>query len=211
MNIEIDEIISKAKRFSSELFLLREIIIGCGLIEEVKWKQACFTFDRKNVVIIGEFKEYCAIMFFKGSLLADSKNILITPTENSQSGRQIRFTSVKEILDNEENIKHYIFEAIEVEKAGLKINYKSVDEFEIPQELKVKFENDKSFQKAFKSLTPGRQKGYMLHFSQATQTKTREARIEKYYERIMNCKGITDCVCGLSKRMPSCDGSHKKS
>ena len=170
----------------------------------------CYTYNKANVVLIHGFKEYCAIAFFKGALLSDSKGVLIQQTENVQSGRQIRFKSLKEIEKNESIIKAYIFEAIEIEKAGLKVELKKRDDIVACEELLNKFKEDEKFKKAFHTLTPGRQKAYHLFFNDAAQSKTRVTRIEKYLQRIMNGKGLTDCTCGLSKRMPNCDGSHKQ-
>jgi uncharacterized protein YdeI (YjbR/CyaY-like superfamily) len=170
----------------------------------------CYTYNEANILLIHEFKDYCAILFFKGALLNDSDNILVQQTENTQSARQIRFTNISEIEDLKSTIKAYIFEAIEVEKAGLKIKKKQTSEFEIAEELKLKFKENSDFESAFKNLTEGRQRGYFLHFSQPKQTKTRISRIEKNIERIFNGFGLNDCVCGFSKRMPNCDGSHNQ-
>lgn len=209
MNPQVDLYLLNTKKWRTELEQLRSILLECGLVEEFKWKQPCYTMNQKNIAIIGEFKEFCVLSFFKGSLLNDEENILDAPGENTQSGKWIRFTNVSQIIEIKSIIKSYIFEAIEVEKAGLKIEYKSVEAYAIPIELQQKMDSDETFKNAFNNLTPGRQKGYLLHFSQASQTKTRIARIEKYTSRILKGKGITDCVCGLSKRMPNCDGSHK--
>ncbi len=168
----------------------------------------CYTYKNANILIIHGFKEFCAINFFKGSLLKDEEGILVQQTENSEATRQIRVTNVKEIKKLEGHIKAYIFEAIEVEKAGLKINYKKVDDVDVPEEFQQKLDESPELKEAFEALTPGRQKGYLLHFSQAKQSATRAARVEKYRQRILNGKGINDCVCGLSKRYPVCDGSH---
>ncbi len=210
MNNIIDEYYNQAPLWQKEMQILRSIALDCNLNEEWKWKQACYTFQNKNIFIISDFKNYCALNFFKGALLSNTENILIKAGENSQAGRQLRFTSVKEIVENEAIIKAYIFEAIEIEKAGLEINYKKTEEFDVPKELQEFFSKDQKFEKAFKNLTPGRQRGYLLFFSAAKQSKTKSERIEKYVGRIMNGKGIHDCVCGLSKKMPNCDGSHKE-
>lgn len=210
MNPKVDEFLGKVKQWSVELQQLRVILLDCGLKEEFKWKVPCYTYRNKNVVIIHGFKEYCALNFFKGALLKDTDNLLVQQTENSQSTRQIRFTSRKEISELEAIIKTYVFQAIEVEKAGLSVDLKKTADFDVPEELTELFEKDAAFKKAFEALTPGRQKGYLLHFSGAKQSKTRTSRIENYKARIMIGKGFHDCVCGLSKRMPTCDGSHKQ-
>lgn len=204
-----DEFINNASKWQEELAKLREIVLNCALIEEFKWHQPCYTYQNSNIVIISGFKDYCALNFFKGSLLKDPNNILIAPGENTQSGRQIRFTNIEEIIEMESILKSYIFEAVEVERAGLKVDFKRTSEYIIPEELKNKFNADYNFKTAFNALTPGRQKAYILYFSATKQSQTRKSRIEKYSERIMNGQGINDCVCGHSKRYPICDGSHK--
>lgn len=210
MNPKVDSIIQAEKLWKEEMKYLRNIVLDCLLHEEVKWGVPCYTYQKNNILLIHGFKEYCALLFMKGVLLLDTHKLLIQQTENVQSGRQIRFKNIKEIIDNESILKAYIFEAIEIEKAGLKVEYKKKDDFIVVQEFENKLNENLDLKKAFESLTPGRQKGYLLHFSEAKQSKTREARIEKYIPKILNGKGITDCNCGLSKRMPSCDGSHKK-
>ena len=170
----------------------------------------CYTYKEKNILILGNFKDYCAINFFKGALLNDSKNILVQQTENTQSARQIRFKDISEIENLKSTLKAYIHEAIEVEKAGLKVKKKKTTDFEMPEELKQKFVENPDFKNAFKNLTEGRQRGYLLHFAQPKQSKTRTSRIEKNSKRIFNGYGLNDCVCGLSKRKPNCDGSHKQ-
>ncbi len=209
MNPKVDTFLSNVTQWQEELEQLRSIILDCGLTEDFKWMHPCYTFEKKNIVLIHGFKEYCALLFMKGALLADTEGILIQQTENVQSGRQIRFSSLKEIKKMEVVLKAYIFEAIEVEKAGLKVEHKKTEEFNFPEELKNKFKENAVLKKAFEALTPGRQRGYLLYFSGSQNATTREARIEKYISRILKGKGITDCVCGLSKKMPACDGSHK--
>ncbi len=209
MNPKVDAFFSEAEQWQDEYEEFRRIVLECGLTEELKWGVPCYTYKNANILIIHGFKEFCAINFFKGSLLKDEEGILVQQTENVQATRQIRVTSVKEIKKLEGHIKAYIFEAIEVEKAGLKINYKKVDDFDVPEEFQQKLDESPELKEAFEALTPGRQKGYLLHFSQAKQSATRAARVEKYRQRILNGKGINDCVCGLSKRYPVCDGSHK--
>lgn len=206
---KVDAFIEVQTVWKAELSALRSIILECGLDEDYKWKVPCYTYGKSNIVLIHGFKEYCAIAFFKGVLLKDEENVLIQQTENVQSGRQIRFQNIQQIKDLTTTIKAYIFEAIEVEKAGLKVEMKKVQDFDIPEELTQKMESDKDFASAFEKLTPGRKKAYYLFFNGAKQAATRISRIEKYTDRIMKGIGLNDCVCGLSKRMPNCDGSHK--
>jgi uncharacterized protein YdeI (YjbR/CyaY-like superfamily) len=168
------------------------IILDCGLTEELKWGVPCYTFQKSNIVLIHGFKEYCAILFVKGALLKDVNGILIQQTKNVQAARQIRFTDVREIIEMEPILKAYIHEAIEVEKAGLKVNYKKSTEFTIPEELINKLEEVPGLQDAFDALTPGRQRAYILYFSAPKQSKTREARIEKWLQQILNGKGLND-------------------
>ena len=206
MNTKVDDIIAhgcgrcslsntpncKMIKWTNELSLLRSILLECNLTEEVKWGQPTYTFKKSNIALIHGFKEYCAIMFFKGSLLKDTNKILVRQTENVQATRQIRFTDFRKILKFSDLIKSYIFEAIEVEKVGLKIDYKKTEEFEITEELLNKFKQIEEFKNAFYKLTPGRQRAYLLYFSAAKQSKTREERIEKYFQRIMDGKGLND-------------------
>lgn len=208
MEQKIVDYFEKQLQWKSELLLLREIALECGLEEDFKWRHPCYTLKGKNVVLINEFKDYCGMLFFKGALLADERKLL-HQVKNIQSERHMRFSDLKEIQQNRDLIKAYIFEAIDVEQKGLKVQMKAVSDYEVPDELLQKFEESKEFHEAFEALTPGRQKGYLLHFAEAKQSNTRMARIEKYTERILMGKGIRDCVCGHSKRMPNCDGSHK--
>ncbi|MFN0201337.1 MAG: YdeI/OmpD-associated family protein [Bacteroidia bacterium] len=182
----------KVHNWQEELIQLRRIILECGLVEELKWKHPCYTYQNNNVLLLGAFKDYCMLSFLKGALLQDVNGLLVKPGENTQVGRVIRFTSVEQILEIENTLKTYIYEAVEVEKAGLKGAYKSISEYAIPEELQQKFIEDPDFQAAFEALTPGRQKGYLLYFSAAKQAKTREARIEKYMTQIFAGKGIHD-------------------
>lgn len=182
----------KVHNWTKELEMLRKIVLDCSLVEELKWSHPVYTFERNNIVMIGAFKENCVISFFKGVLLKDKHNVLQKPGENTQAGRVIRFTNIQQITDLESVIKEYIQEAIEVEKTGLKVNFKETSELTIPQELEKKFEENPSLQTAFFALTPGRQRGYILHFSQPKQSKTREARIEKYLPQIFLGKGFHD-------------------
>ena len=192
MNTKVDFFFEKAKTWQKEFEKLRTIILECGLAEELKWGQACYTFEEKNVVLIHGFKEYCALLFFKGALLADSYGILVQQTKNVQVTRQIRFTDVKEIVKKKTILKAYIYEAIEVEKAGLKVKLKKTAEFDMPEEFQKKLNKNAELKTAFNALTPGRQRAYLLYFSAARQTKTRESRIEKYTKPILNGKGLND-------------------
>ena len=210
MNEKVDVYLNNLDQWKEELTKLREIILDCGLTEDFKWMHPCYTINGKNVLLIHGFKEYCALLFNKGALLKDPVNILIQQTENTQSARQIRFTNITEIEKQEAVLKAYILEAIVIEKSGLKINRKKTSDFDVPEELNKKFEEDSNFKKAFNQLSPGRQRGYLLHFLQPKQSKTRISRIEKTINRVLEGKGLNDCTCGLSKRMPNCDGSHRQ-
>lgn len=192
INPKIDEFISKAQKWREEFETLRAIILDCDLTEEMKWGVPCYTFENKNVVLIHGFKEYCAILFIKGALLKDTHNILIQQTENVQAGRQIRFTNVQEITAMETILKDYIYEAIEIEKAGLEVDFKKTTEYIIPEELQNKFNEIPNLKTAFEKLTPGRQRAYIFYFSEPKQSKTRESRIEKNVEKILGVKGLND-------------------
>ena len=183
---------NKATPWQEEYKALRTIVLSCGLVEELKWGCPCYTHEGNNVVLIHGFKEYCALLFHKGALLKDAKKMLIQQTENVQSARQIRFTHVDEITDRETILRSYIKEAIKVEAAGTKVEFKKVSEFKMPIELKRVLDASPSLKKAFESLTPGRQRGYLLYFSSAKQANTREARIEKFIPHIMTGKGLDD-------------------
>lgn len=209
-NPEVDTFLSNAKKWQREMAKLRTIVLDCGLKEELKWRQPCYTLQKSNVVLIGGFKEYCALTFFKGVLLYDKKRLLKKPGENTQSSRLIHFTSLQEIIDKETILKAYIQEAIDLEKAGVKPTLKATADFEIPEEFKSKLNEMPALQIAFDALTPGRQRAYILHFSGAKQSKTRASRVEKYTQRILDGIGLNDCTCGLSKKPPYCDGSHKQ-
>lgn len=192
MNPKVDEIINKAEKWHDEFEKLRAIVLDCGLTEEVKWGVPCYTYQNNNIVLIHGFKEYCALLFFKGSLLHDAHGILIQQTENVQAGRQIRFTNLRQIEEQAPILKAYIYEAIEVEKAGLKVNFKKTTEYTIPEEFQNKLNEMPALKTAFEALTPGRQTAYIFYFSQAKQSKTRESRIEKYIEKILKGKGLND-------------------
>jgi uncharacterized protein YdeI (YjbR/CyaY-like superfamily) len=190
MNPKVDFFFSKAKKWQEEFGKLRMIILDCGLTEELKWGKPCYTFQNNNIVLIHGFKEYCALLFFKGALLKDAKGILVQQTDNVQAARQIRFTNVREIGKMEPILKVYIKEA--KEKAGLKVSYKKTADFAIPEEFQNKLDESPALKTAFDALTPGRQRGYILYFSAPKQTKTRESRIEKCMQQILNGKGLND-------------------
>jgi len=192
MNPKVDFFFNKASKWQREYEQLRELILDCGLDEELKWGVPCYSYDGKNVALIHGFKEYCAILFMKGALLSDAKGILIQQTEHVQAARQIRFTSVGEIVKMKRTLKAYIHEAIEVEKAGLKVPLKKTAEYTIPEEFKCKLDKNAALKKAFKALTPGRQRAYLFYFSQPKQAKTREARVEKFISHILDGKGLDD-------------------
>ena len=192
MNPKVDFFFSKEKKWKEEFEQLRMIVLDCGLTEELKWGCPCYTMDKRNIVLLHGFKEYCALLFFKGALLKDPKHILIQQTENVQSARQIRFTNIREIIKLEPSLKAYIKQAIEVEKAGKKVNLKKTEEYKIPEEFQKKLKAMPSLKAAFDALTPGRQRAYLFHFSQPKQSKTRESRIEKYVPQILKGKGLND-------------------
>lgn len=192
MNPKADFFFNKAEKWQKELERLRTIPLDCGLDEEVKWGCPCYTCNGANIVLIHAFKDYCAYLFFKGALLKDTHSILIQQTENVQSTRQVRFTGEGEIIDLESTLKAYIFEAIEVEKAGLKVELKKTREFPVADEFQSKLNAIPALKTAFEALTPGRQRGYLLHFAQPKQSKTREARVEKYIPQILAGKGLDD-------------------
>lgn len=192
MNPKVDEFLSKAKKWKEEYEKLRNIVLDCELTEELKWMHPCYTFQNKNIVLIHGFKEYCALLFHKGALLKDAHGILIQQTENVQAARQIRFTNVREIVAMETILKAYIYEAIEVEKAGLEVNFKKNTEFIIPEEFQNKFDGIPALKTAFEALTPGRQRAYILYFSEPKQSKTRKSRVEKCMQQILNGKGLDD-------------------
>ena len=192
MNPKVDKYLSKVKKWQKEFKKLRMIILDCQLTEELKWGCPCYTFQKANIVLIHGFKEYCALLFFKGALLNDANGILIQQTENVQAARQIRFTNVREIVEMETILKPYIYEAIEVERAGLKVNFKKTIEFIIPEEFQKKLDKNPALKTAFDALTPGRQRAYIFYFSAPKQSKTRESRVEKCTQQILNGKGLND-------------------
>jgi len=192
MNPKVDFYFTKAKKWQEEIERLRTIALDCGLSEELKWGCPCYTLNESNIVLIHVFKEYCAFLFFKGALLNDVHGMLVQQTENVQAARQIRFTNLREIVEQASFLKAYIYEAIEIEKAGLKVELKKTTEFTMPEEFQSKLDHIPALKAAFEALTPGRQRGYLLHFSAPKQSQTRETRIEKYMPQIMNGKGLND-------------------
>ena len=192
MNPKVDFFFTKAKKWQEEYEKLRTIVLDCGLTEELKWGVPCYTFQDSNVVLIHGFKEYCALLFHKGVLLKDTEDILIQQTENVQAARQIRFTSLQQIEEMEATLKAYIHEAVEVQKAGLEVPMKKTADFDMPEEFQNALDEDPELKEAFESLTPGRQRGYLLYFSGARQSKTRVSRIEKYTPHILSGKGLND-------------------
>jgi uncharacterized protein YdeI (YjbR/CyaY-like superfamily) len=192
VNPKVDFFFIKAKKWQEEFEKLRTIVLDCGLTEELKWGCPCYTFQESNIVLIHGFKEYCALLFMKGALLSDANSILIQQTENVQSARQVRFTSVKEIAEMETALKACIYEAVEVEKAGLQVNFKKASQFAIPEEFQKKLDEVPALKTAFDALTPGRQRAYLLYFSAPKQSKTRRSRVEKCMEPILNGKGLND-------------------
>jgi uncharacterized protein YdeI (YjbR/CyaY-like superfamily) len=191
-NPKVDFYFTKAKKWQEEIEQMRTIVLDCGLTEELKWGSPCYTHEDSNVVLIHTFKEYCAFLFFKGAILKDPKGILIQQTENVQAARQIRFTNVKDIVKMKAILKAYIKEAIAVEKAGLKVPLKKTSEYSIPEEFQHKLDKMPALKKAFQALTPGRQRAYLFYFSQPKQSKTREARVEKSIQQILQGKGLDD-------------------
>lgn len=192
MNPKVDWFFEKDTKWQKEYEQLRRIVLDCNLTEELKWGVPCYTYHSSNIVLIHGFKDYCALLFHKGALLKDSEQILVQQTENVQSARQIRFSDLEEIREQEAILKAYVFEAIEVEKAGLKVPMKKTKEFSVPKEFQEKLNENPELKTAFEALTPGRQRGYLLYFSQAKQSKTRTARIEKYTPKIFEGKGVND-------------------
>lgn len=192
MNPKIDAFLEREKQWKEEFKKLREIILDCGLDEELKWGQPCYSYEGKNVVLIHGFKEYCAILFMKGSLLKDPKGILVQQTKNVQAARQVRFTKLKEIVDREKALKSYVREAVELERSGAKVKLKSIEDYPMPVELKRSLDRDPALKAAFDALSPGRRKGYMFYVSQAKQAATRESRVEKCAPRILDGLGLDD-------------------
>ena len=192
MNPKVDSYFDRAGQWQAEYKKLRQIVLDCGLTEEFKWMHPCYTFQESNIVLIHGFKEYCALLFIKGALLKDPKGILIQQTENVQAGRQVRFTNLQEIVKLQPVLKAYIHAAVEVEKAGLKVNYKKASEYTIPKELQNEMDGMPAFKEAFYALTPGRQRAYIYYFSQPKLSKTRQARVEKCVDQILDGMGLND-------------------
>lgn len=191
-NPKVDEFIQKSKEWQEEFEKLRTVLLDCQLTEELKWGKPCYTFEKKNIVIIQGFKDYCALLFVKGALLRDTNGILIQQTENVQAARQIRFKNFSEIAAMEPILKAYAHEAVEVEKAGLKVEFKQTSEYKIPEEFQKKLDEIPALKSAFAALTPGRQRAYLLYFFQPKQSKTRESRVEKSIPQILNGRGLND-------------------
>jgi len=192
MNSKVDFYFNKTERWQEETARLRRIVLDCGLNEELKWGCPCYTFKQRNIVLIHTFKSYCALLFFKGALLNDTDGLLVQQTQNVQAARQIRFINAQEITEQASMLKNYIYNAIEVENAGLKVTLKKTAEFAVSEEFQCKLNESPTLKKAFESLTPGRQSAYKLHFSAPKQAKTRESRVEKAIPKILNGKGLND-------------------
>jgi uncharacterized protein YdeI (YjbR/CyaY-like superfamily) len=209
MNPQVDEYLDRLQKWLDELAVLRIIALECMLTETIKWGVPCYTNQDANILILGSYKDFCCISFFKGVLMSDPHRILTSPGENSQSVKMVKFTNLQEIVKLKPILKEYIYDAIEVENMGLKVETKKLSDLVLAEELIQVLSQDTVFKSAFESLTPGRQRAYNLFFTAPKQPATRLSRIEKYRLQILNGKGINDCTCGLSKRMPTCDGSHK--
>lgn len=209
MNAKVDTYFSQLTKWKPELEVMRQILLDSGLVEEFKWRGPCYTYNNSNIIIIGGFKDNCVMSFLKGVFMRDDHKLLVSPGENSQTVRFVRFTNVSQVIELEPILKTYIYEAIEIEKAGIKLDPTQKPELTLVDELLAMMSTNSEFKTAFENLTPGRQRAYNMHFASAKQSETRKSRIQSYIPRIMNGKGMNDCICGLSKRMPNCDGSHK--
>ena len=209
MNTSVETYFVNLKHWKPELEMLRNIVLDCGLVEEFKWRGPCYKYNHSNSIIIGGFKDNFVISFLKGVFLRDDHKLLQKPGENSQTARIIRFTEISQVLELEPIIKTYIYEAIEIEKAGLKLDPSVKPTLEYIPEFEKFMSENAEFKAAFEALTPGRQRAYNMHFASAKQSETRTSRIMAVMPRVMNGKGPNDCICGLSKRMPNCDGSHR--
>lgn len=207
MNQDVTNYINRSKQWKEELQAIREILLETELVEEFKWASPCYTNNNKNIIILAPFKEYFALGFFNGAQLTDPKGLLVKPGEHTRVGRQLRLENVADIVKKKSTIKKFIKESISAE--AFTPSKPEAAPAIVVEELNVIFKKNAALKKAFESLTPGRQRGYLIFFSGAKQSETRIARIEKYTHKILCGKGLTDCTCGLSKRMPACDGSHK--
>jgi len=210
MNPKVEDYIQANEKWRPALQELRTIVLACELTEELKWRIPCYTHGGANIVLISALKQCCTLSFTKGALLKDPRKILEKPGKNTRAARLIRFTSVSEITQIKSDLISYVQEAIQLEESGLKVDLNKESQLDLPQELQDKFDESPLLQAAFEALTPGRQRGYLLFFSSAKQSATRSNRIEKYRQRIHDGKGMNDCVCGLSQKMPGCDGSHNQ-
>lgn len=209
MDERVGAFLDNAKWWQPELQRLRELLLECELEEEFKWRAPCYTWEGKNIAMIGGFKAHCVLAFFKGALLRDPAGLLVQQGPNTESSRSYQFTAVAELERYASVLKAYVREAIEVEQAGLKVEHTRVDQIPMPDELAQRLASDLALKAAYAALTPGRRKTYQQHIGAAKQAKTRASRVEQAIPRILDGKGLHDCVCGLSKRMPACDGSHR--
>ncbi|MAT15918.1 MAG: hypothetical protein CMJ46_11695 [Planctomyces sp.] len=205
---QVDEYFQNLKLWKDELSLLRRILLTTPLTEDFKWRSPCYTHGKGNILILASLRDCCTVGFFKGALLKDPEGVLTRSGENSRSARVIRFTSLCEISELEPTLRAYIEEAIENEEAGRKIDFSDDREMDYPAEFEEELDQQPALRTAFDALTPGRQRAYLIFFSGAKQSSTRKARVQKYVSRILDGKGINDCTCGLSQRLPQCDGSH---
>ena len=210
MHPKVTTYLDRLDRWQPELRLLRDLVVATGLTETFKWSHPCYTYGKANILLLHAFRDYCAILFFKGALLQDADQRLVQQTDKVRSARQLRFTGVRAIERQRATVRGLVYEAIEVERSGVSLPPRAQEECTVPEELSAKFREDTAFRDAFEALTPGRQRGYLLYFSEAKQAATRRARIEKQLPRILSGFGRNDCTCGLSKRMPNCDGAHRK-
>ena len=208
MNPKVDTYMQGLKSWKAEAEALRALLIASDLEEDFKWGRPCYTYNGKNLIGLTPLKEHCALNFFNGAVLSDSNGVLIMPGEHTQNGRWMKFNSLSDINKHKNLLKLFVKEAIEIENSGVK-KPTSLKTIALPEELQVIFKKDAKLNKAFLSLTPGRQRAYLIYFTAAKQSETRIARIKKYVPKILCGKGFHDCDCGLSKRMPTCDGSHK--
>lgn len=210
MDERVDEFLAGAQAWQLELRRLRELLLECGLDETYKWRAPCYTWEGRNIAIIGSFKAYCVLAFFKGALLKDEAGLLVQQGPNTESSRSYQFTELAALERHAALLRAYVREAVEVERAGITVVHATVDQTPMPEELAERLQADLALKTAYKALTPGRRKAYQLYIGAAKQSKTRAARVAQAIPRILDGKGLHDCVCGLSKRMPACDGSHRQ-